>query len=505
MRESIKLNKKDSLLSKDISNNINNNNININKTIFTFNNSNHEANNNEKKSKSNNNNIIKKVEMININNEEIELFNKHIKIITENRNYQIKMNEMQKEITIKNETISQLESKLQEYLKNKEDFSENINKIKKEKEELSKLLEEEMEKFQKLKEYADEQQKKHIKYKGKFEEYKKKAKILKEEVNKKNVMKESFIYRAGSSAANDNKNIVKLREDIFQLKEKLDEEKTKTEVLKLIAENEKEKNDNFRAKFQTAKKLNGALINKLKERDISISKTLKNESNLLKKQVIEKDKKIDELKVEIKKLNNEIESFKREIQKNNNKEKEYIKENNALKENLNQKENIIKISNNKLSEINIKYNEEINKNKKLSLELKELNLKNQRLIDEKRKIPKSEKDLLLKMSTPTPIHYKTKKAKNNKSFDLKNEEDEKHGGSGGSNHGSIIEPKSSSKIFKLEKHYNDYDMIDENKIIKKYKKESNTIKEINEDNISISESSSEDNASPNEDKSEKKK
>ena len=317
-------------------------------------------------------------------------------------------------------------------------------------------------------------------------------------------MKESFIYRAGSSAANDNKNIVKLREDIFQLKEKLDEEKTKTEVLKLIAENEKEKNDNFRAKFQTAKKLNGALINKLKERDISISKTLKNESNLLKKQVIEKDKKIDELKVEIKKLNNEIESFKREIQKNNNKEKEYIKENNALKENLNQKENIIKISNNKLSEINIKYNEEINKNKKLSLELKELNLKNQRLIDEKRKIPKSEKDLLLKMSTPTPIHYKTKKAKNNKSFDLKNEEDEKHGGSGGSNHGSIIEHKSTSKIFKLEKHYNDYDMIDENKIIKKYKKESNTIKEINEDNISISESSSEDNASPNEDKSEKK-
>ena len=39
-------------------------------------------------------NTTKKVEMININNEEIELFNKHINIITENRNNQIKMNEL---------------------------------------------------------------------------------------------------------------------------------------------------------------------------------------------------------------------------------------------------------------------------------------------------------------------------------------------------------------------------------------------------------------------------
>ena len=205
-------------------------------------------------------------------------------------------------------------------------------------------------------------------------------------MNKNSTIRETatFAYRT-SSAANDNKSVIKLREDIFQLREKLDEEKTKTEVLKLIAENEKEKNDNYRAKFQTAKKLNGALINKLKERDISISKTLKNESNLLKKQVIEKDKKIDELKLEIKKLNNEIETFRREILKNNSKEKDYIKENNALKENLNQKENLIKISNNKLNEMIIKYNEEINKNKKLSLELKELkefSLKNQKLIEQ---------------------------------------------------------------------------------------------------------------------------
>ena len=108
------------------------------------------------------------------------------------------------------------------------------------------------------------------------------------------------------------------------------------------------------------------------------------------------------------------------------------------------------------------------------------------------------------MNNPTSNNHKTKKAKNNKSFDLRNEEDEKHGGSGGSNHGSTIDNKNSSKLLKLEKHYTDYDIIDENKIKNKYKKESNTIKEINEDNISISESSSEENATPNEDKSEKK-
>ena len=99
------------------------------------------------------------------------------------------------------------------------------------------------------------------------------------------------------------------------------------------------------------------------------------ESNLLKKQLLEKDQKIEELKVEIKKLNIEIESYKKEKQKNTNKEKDYIKENNQLKNYLNQKERIIKDSKNKLNEINIKLNDEKSKNQKLIVEVKELHLK----------------------------------------------------------------------------------------------------------------------------------
>jgi hypothetical protein len=292
-------------------------------------------------------------------------------------------------------------------------------------------------------------------------------------MNKKESAKESYIMRGGS-ATNDNKNLLKLREDIFHLKEKLDEEKTKTEVLKLIAQNEKEKNDNYHAKFKTAKKLNGSLINKLKERDISISKAIKNESNLLKKQIVEKDKKIEELKGEIKNLNNEVSTYKREIQKNNNKEKDYIKENSLLKENLSQKDSLIKISNNKLNEINLKYTEEKSKNQKLSLEIKELNLKNQRLIDERKRIPKSEKDLLVKMSNTS---IKPRKSKNNRSFDLKNDEE------------NIADPKQSNKIFKANELADNNDMG-----IKKYKSNNEeVIKELNEDNISLSESSENEN------------
>ena len=469
-----KKNKEDNKIKDDktIKINIDNNDINSNNNIITnninYNNLNNTDNNNTNKS-----NISKKVEMIDINNEEIKLFNKHINIITENKNNQIKISEMQKEILLKNETISQLENKIQEYFKSKEELFKNLNKLQKEKDDLSKKLVIESEKTLKLKEYAEEQQKKHIKYKTKLEEYKVNLKILKEQMNKKESAKESYIMRGGS-ATNDNKNLLKLREDIFHLKEKLDEEKTKTEVLKLIAKNEKEKNDNYHTKFKTAKKLNGSLINKLKERDISISKAIKNESNLLKKQIVEKDKKIEELKGEIKNLNNEISTYKREIQKNNNKEKDYIKENSLLKENLSQKDSLIKISNNKLNEINLKYTEEKSKNQKLSLEIKELNLKNQRLIDERKRIPKSEKDLLAKMSNTS---LKPRKSKNNKSFDLKNDEE------------NIPDPKQYNKICKSN------EIVDNNDMGKKKYESKNDeiIKELNEDNISLSESSENEN------------
>lgn len=76
-----------------------------------------------------------------------------------------------------------------------------------------------------------------------------------------------------------------------------------------------------------------------------------------------------------------------------------------------------------------------------------------------------------------------KKPKNNNSFDFKNDDDDKLG--------SNIEPKSS-KALKLEKCRSDLikDNLEENSIYQKYKKNSSkVIKELNEDNISISESS----------------
>ena len=99
-------------------------------------------------------------------------------------------------------------------------------------------------------------------------------------------MKNNFYhYIEYGSVINDTKQLNKLRENIFQLKEKLDEEKTKTEALKLIDECEKEKNDDFKEKYNTAKKLNSNLINKLKERDIAINKNIIKENNLFKKKL----------------------------------------------------------------------------------------------------------------------------------------------------------------------------------------------------------------------------
>ena len=42
--------------------------------------------------------------------------------------------------------------------------------------------------------------------------------------------------------------------------------------------------------------MNSNLINKLKERDIAINKNITKENNLLKKKIVDKDKKIEELK-----------------------------------------------------------------------------------------------------------------------------------------------------------------------------------------------------------------
>ena len=51
---------------------------------------------------------------------------------------------------------------------------------------------------------------------------------------------EYYEYKAGN-IIEDGKNTFKLREDIYQLKQQLEEEKNKTEVLRILSENEKEK------------------------------------------------------------------------------------------------------------------------------------------------------------------------------------------------------------------------------------------------------------------------
>ena len=278
-----------------------------------------------------------KSENININNKDIELFNKYMNMIFENKNNQIKLSKLQKEINLKNEIITKLEDKIKEHLKNEESM---INKIQKEKEDLKHLLDEETQKSLKLKEYAEDQQKKHIKYKSKLEQFKKMSKSS-NQINKvnenenenesnKNLKNDYYEYKAGTYIE-DGKNTFKLREDIYQLKQQLEEEKNKIEVLRILSENEKEKNENFKNKYNITKKLNLDLINKLKERKVNINKEIQDENISLKKQMIEKDNKTEELKFEIKRLNNEIELYRKELFKNSNNELKKLKNNFSAK------------------------------------------------------------------------------------------------------------------------------------------------------------------------------
>jgi hypothetical protein len=177
------------------------------------------------------------------------------------------------------------------------------------------------------------------------------------------------------------------------LKQQLEEERSKDEVLKLLAENEKEKIENYKNKYNQTKKLNATLLNKLKEREIHLNKDIINENEFLKKQINDNKSKTNELKSLIQKLNNEIEIFKKKVETIDNEEKIIKHENSILKNNLNLKEDIIKENNNKINEINIKYAEEKSKNNRLSLEIKELFYENKRLIGSQTIMPKSNKNV----------------------------------------------------------------------------------------------------------------
>ena len=117
--------------------------------------------------------------------------------------------------------------------------------MKKEKSELQKLLNIEKQKTLKLKLFAEEEQKKHIKYKNKLEKYKKskteEKKIEKpeaKEIKNPNPDLDFFIY-SNSPMFDENKSIAKLKEDILKLKQLLDKEKNKNEILQILSENEK--------------------------------------------------------------------------------------------------------------------------------------------------------------------------------------------------------------------------------------------------------------------------
>ena len=138
--------------------------------------------------------------------------------------------------------------------------------------------------------------------------------------NKKNTSN-IFIY-SNSPAFDDNKNMSRLKDDIFKLKQLLDEEKNKNEILQLLSDNEKEKNELMKNKYNKTKKLNENLINKIKEEEFSINKELKLENDALKKQLIETENKNDELRKKIQKLNNEINSYKNNEKKEINQNEE---------------------------------------------------------------------------------------------------------------------------------------------------------------------------------------
>ena len=514
-----KLNKPNNikLILTDKKEDLENNKINSNDDIdgsFNFENNNTEENENpfKKKYHSENTNISNN-DTININNEEIKIFSKYINIIQENKTNQEKLSEIQNELNIKNETIKNLEKKLKEDLVSKETLIENM---KKEKSELQKLLNIEKQKTLKLKLFAEEEQKKHIKYKNKLEKYKKskteEKKIEKpeaKEIKNPNPDLDFFIY-SNSPMFDENKSIAKLKEDILKLKQLLDKEKNKNEILQILSENEKEKHELVKNKYNKTKKLNITLINKIKEKEFSLNNEIKIENEALKKQLIDTENKNEELKQIIQKLNEEINSYK------NN-------DNNEIKENKENKEinesNEYNIAINPINEIrdekfkSEKKNNDVLFQKKFTFQDK----KNQRFSAqmnkqtfsqaisqipiEKNIIPKSNKDLL-------QSHFKKGKLlnstlKNQKNLSIRSPSKK-------ASQGLFLKEFSVSAVnlelnnsdINKEKEHSDLDLeikMNTNKKKRREKRENSekVIRIFNGNNISSSEFSSEKNFSEN--------
>jgi hypothetical protein len=170
-----------------------------------------------------------------------------------------------------------------------------------------------------LKELAEEQQKKTKKYKLKYEELKNENEELKKEIKKLNIShpnhtinedRKEYSDLLGENNNSGNDELFKLRKNNKMLQDKLDEEVTKTEVLKVIAENEKQKIEKIINKYKLAKEKNNELIKKIKELDINFTQALNEEINNYKKHnelfIYSNEKERNALKNEINNKNNEI-------------------------------------------------------------------------------------------------------------------------------------------------------------------------------------------------------
>ena len=482
------LNRHHSNKSNNNSNNTNNTNINITICNNSKDSSKRNSKKNSKRNLANKQNCKRKVEMIDINNEEIRLYNRQINLLTENKKNQVEKTQLENELKLKNEEIVLLNNKLKELETEKSKIFENNEKILEDYENCKKLLTEEKTKTEKLKIFAEEQQSKHMKYKTKLEEYKKKYANLNEEFNKSknNLLNSGEItekYKRTNSLiiGSDGKNSTRLREDNILLKEKLEEERQKSEVLQLITANVKEKIENLKNKYHSAKKLNTSLINKLKERDVNVSKQFEKENIKLKNELDIKIKSIEELNNKIKKLYNDIDNYKKENKKMYDREKVNNEEKDKLREIINTKDNEIKETNTKIKDLNNKYEESVNKNIKLEKDINELNAKYNDILNSKNNSPKT-KERNNKLNIKEENNNSSKKLYKNKTLDSEKE------------HENNIQNNINSQSDIILKKNFDSDITNSTSTgIKKYNLQKNSneiIKELNEDLMSISDSDS---------------
>ena len=192
------------------------------------------------------------------------------------------------------------------------------------------LLEDEKLRSNSFKELAEEQRKKTKKYKQMAEELKNKNEELMQEIKKLNIShpnqtikeeKKEYSDYLGENNNSETEEIFKLKKNYKILQEKLDDEVTRTEVLKTIAEGERQKFEKILNKYQAAQDINDELINKLKMKDenykgdVTNSNQKKNSGTIKEKN---NDKEKNKLKEELKEKNKIIQGLNDNIQKMKN-------------------------------------------------------------------------------------------------------------------------------------------------------------------------------------------